>query len=72
MGTEQNSLDLKPFQNERDAVIIGDEMNFQNGKKAINIFGDIEITRDVEGLHMVNGMIQVLQSIQAVLKNAKA
>lgn len=65
-------LDLTPFQNERDAVIIGDEMNFQNGKRAINMFGDIEITKDANGLQKVTSMIQVLQTIQTALKNAKS
>lgn len=65
------SLDLKPFQDEHSAVIIGDEMNFQNGRKSINMFGDMEITRDVAGLERINGLIKVLQSIQTVLKNGK-
>ena len=67
----QASLNLKPFQDEHSAVMIGDEMNFQNGKKSINMFGDMEITRDIAGLERVNGLIQVLQGIQTVLKNGK-
>ena len=61
------TVKLKPFQNENEAIVIGDELNFENGKKAIRMWGEIEITNDAEGFHTVVGIIKVLQVIQETL-----
>jgi hypothetical protein len=59
---------LQPFQNEADAIIIG-ELNIENRLDQLELYGTLAITRDKAGLRLalemkalIDATVQALQS----------
>ncbi|MEY3263525.1 MAG: hypothetical protein RL717_1002 [Pseudomonadota bacterium] len=59
---------LQPFQNEADAIIIG-ELNIENRLDQLELYGALAITRDKAGLRLalemkalIDATVQALQS----------
>jgi hypothetical protein len=62
---------IKPFQNESEAVTIGD-LNVENRLDHVAVYGRLEITRDKAGLEAARQLRATLEAVEQALESEKA
>lgn len=60
--------DLVPYKNESDAVSIGDDLNIENRLDCVSIFGNLDLTKDKEGLEKAMALKEIVDRIVATLE----
>ena len=62
-----SSREFIPFADDESALSLGC-LTLENGRSAIVVHGDLSITRDAEGLAVVQALLQVLSSVAAEIQ----
>lgn len=62
--------EFKPFQNESQSIAIGN-LTIENRLDKISLFGDIDISRDKEGLARGRLLLTLIESVVASLESVE-